>query len=130
MCCFNTAGLLQATAIRKAAGSSNHWKVLKSALLRVTPTQLITRVARCSCSSMIAQGPSLLFPPTGVMKRQFWTLCCKYEKRMKILCKGTCIPKCELLYRVTLSHSSFYPSSLPPAHNTRIPSGEQMYLFL
>lgn len=46
---------------------------------------------------------------------QLWT-------RTKILCKGTCISKCELLYRVTLSHSSFYPSSLPPhtAHESQL----------
>lgn len=128
-CCFNTAGLRKAIAIRKGAGSSNHWKVLKSALLRATPTQLITRVTHWPCSSMIAQGPSLLFPPKGVMKWEFWTLCCNYEQGWKFSVKG------HVYLNVSFSTgnliSFFLLSFLPsPTHNTQIPSGEQMYLFL
>lgn len=42
---LNIAGLFKAHEIRKAGGNklSNHWNVLKSTLLRVTPTRLITR---------------------------------------------------------------------------------------
>lgn len=118
---FNVAGLFKAIEIWKAAGNkwSNHWEVLKSALLRATPPQLISRR---SCMLGVPQqhggrSPLLFFSPTRVMKRQLWMQCYIYEKGWKFPAKG-CMPECGLLHRESLSHSS---PILPPCPSDTTP---------
>ena len=66
---FNIARLFTAIEIRKAAGNKlrNHWKVLKSALLRVTPTWLIIRsdILDMQQHDQTDRGPPLLFFSPG-----------------------------------------------------------------
>lgn len=130
---FNGAGLFKAIEIWKAAGNkwSNHWEVLKSALLRATPPQLISRRSRMLGVPQQHGGrqPLLFFSPTRVMKRQFWTQCYIYEKGWKFPAKG-CMPECGASPQGILISFLPHPSSLLLRHHTRIPPGEQMSPFL
>ena len=67
---FNIAGLFKATEIRKAVGNrpSNHWKVLKSALLRVTPTWLINRSDKMDMSNEMAVTDATNIDATTMQK--------------------------------------------------------------
>lgn len=127
---LNIGGLFKTHEIRKAGGNklSNHWNVLKSALLRVTPPRLITR--RDILDIGQHEGTGATTPGFAHRSRERQLRGCAAAVRgVRIPCRGAQMLG-RLLHGETISHAASSPPSLPPTRDSSVPCGEQMNLFL